>query len=60
MMKKQTLMQNLKSEYENFRTQLTDNFINQQADINQLLHEAFVRSQKDILLQQVFVPCSRN
>lgn len=47
---------NLKSDYENFRTQLTDNFINQQADINQLLHEAFVHSQKDILLQQVFVP----
>ena len=47
---------NLKSDYENFKTQLTDNFINQQADINQLLHEAFVRSQKDILLQQVFVP----
>jgi len=46
----------LKSEYDNFRAQLTDNFINQQADINQLLHEAFVRSQKDILLQQVFVP----
>ncbi len=47
---------NLKSDYENFKTQLTDNFINQQADINQLLHEAFTRSQKDILLQQVFVP----
>ena len=47
---------NLKSDYENFKTQLTDNFINQQADINQLLHEAFARSQKDILLQQVFVP----
>ena len=51
---------NLKSDYENFKTQLTDNFINQQADINQLLHEAFVRSQKDILLQQVFVPFTRN
>ncbi len=46
----------LKADYENFKTQLTDNFINQQADINKLLHEAFVRSQKDILLQQVFVP----
>ncbi len=46
----------LKSDRENFKTQLTDNFINQQADINQLLHEAFMRSRKDILLQQVFVP----
>lgn len=46
----------LKGEAENFKTQLTDNFINQQADVNKLLHEAFVRSQKDILLQEVFVP----
>ncbi len=45
----------VKAEAENFKTQLTDNFINQQANINQLLHEAFLRSQKDILLQQVFV-----
>ena len=45
----------LKVEADNFKTQLTDNFINRQADINQLMHEAFVRSQKDILLQQVFV-----
>ncbi len=45
----------LKVETANFKAQLTENYINQQADINQLLHEAFVRSQKDILLQQVFV-----
>ncbi len=46
----------IQSEAQNFRAQLTDNFINQQADVNQMLHEAFIRSQKDILLQQVFVP----
>ncbi len=46
----------IQSEAQNFKAQLTDNFINQQADVNQLLHEAFLRSQKDILLQQVFVP----
>jgi len=45
----------LKAEADNFKTQLTDNFINQQANISQLMHEAFLRSQKDILLQQVFV-----
>ncbi|HEY2726817.1 MAG TPA: peptidylprolyl isomerase [Parafilimonas sp.] len=45
----------LKSEADNFKTQLTDNFINQQADISQLIHEAFLRSQKDILVEQVFV-----
>ena len=46
----------LKNETDNFKKQLTDNFINQQADVSKLLHEAFTRSQKDILLQQVFVP----
>ena len=45
----------LKSETDNFKAQLTENYINQQADINQLMHEAFLRSQKDILLQEVFV-----
>ncbi len=45
----------LKTEAENFKAQITENFINQQADVNQLMHEAFFRSQKDILVQQVFV-----
>ena len=45
----------LKSETDNFKTQLTNNFINQQADISRLMHEAFLRSQKDILVQQIFV-----
>ena len=48
----------IKAEADNFKTQLADNYINQQADIKQLLHEAFVRSQEDVLLQQVFVPFS--
>lgn len=50
----------LKSEGENFKSQLTENFINQQADVNQLLHESFLRSQKDILVQQVFVKIDGN
>jgi len=45
----------LKAEAENFKNQLAENFINQQADIAELMHEAFLRSGKDILLQQVFV-----
>jgi peptidyl-prolyl cis-trans isomerase SurA len=45
----------LKSEADNFKAQLADNFINQQADISQLMHEAFLHSQKDILVKQVFV-----
>ena len=44
-----------KTDAENFRNRLTDNFINEQANMNLLVHEAFVRSQKDIELAEVFV-----
>lgn len=50
----------LKSEGENFKNQLAENYINHQANITQLLHEAFQRSQKDILVEQVFVKFSGN
>jgi len=43
-----------KSEAENFRNQLAENYINEQANINGLIQEAFKRSQKDILLAHVF------
>lgn len=46
---------NYKYEADNFRTQLTENYINEQANINGLAKEAFLRSQKDILLAHVFV-----
>ncbi|MEP6844727.1 MAG: peptidylprolyl isomerase [Panacibacter sp.] len=46
---------NYKYEADNFRTQLTENYINEQANINGLIKEAFLRSQKDILLAHVFV-----
>lgn len=44
------------ADVELFKAQIADNFINRAANVNQLLHEAFQRSQKDILLQQIFVP----
>ena len=44
-----------KYEAQNFKNQLTENYINSQANINNLVHEAFVRAQKDILLAEVFV-----
>lgn len=44
-----------KLEAENFKRQLTENAVNEEADINSLMHEAFERSQKDIQLAQVFV-----
>lgn len=43
-------------ESENFRKQLAANFINEEANIKALVKEAFERSTKDILLQQVFIP----
>ncbi len=42
-------------EASNFRKQLADNMINDEAGIDKLVHEAFVRGQKDIFVQQVFV-----
>src|SRR4051812_27605448 len=39
-----------KDEGNNFKKQLAENYINEQANISQLVHEAFIRSQKDILL----------
>ncbi len=47
--------ENLQMESDNFKAQLAENFINQQADQNQLIQEAFTNSQKDILVQQVMV-----
>jgi len=44
-----------KLDAENFREQLTENYINEQANIQQLVHEAFLRSQKDILIAEIFV-----
>jgi len=44
-----------KEEGVNFKKQIAENYINEQANISQLVHEAFVRSQKDILLAEVFV-----
>ncbi len=44
-----------KSDSENFREQLAENNINNQANISQLMHEAFTRSQKDIQLAQILV-----
>ncbi len=47
--------ENLQMESDNFKGQLAENFINQQADQQQLMQEAFTNSQKDILVQQIMV-----
>jgi peptidyl-prolyl cis-trans isomerase SurA len=43
-------------ETDNFKKQLATNFINDEANIKALVDEAFQRSQKDIHLQQIFIP----
>lgn len=43
---------------EGFKGQLAENYINRGANLTGLIQEAFLRSQKDILLQQVFIPFS--
>src|SRR3954471_3879229 len=52
---KLNLEESYKSEADNFKNQLAENYINDQANINGLIKEAFERSKKDILLSQVFV-----
>ncbi len=49
----------LKMEADDFKAQLTENFINNKANINELVHEAFVRSQKDVLVQDIFIPVAK-
>lgn len=39
----------------NFRKQLAETYINKLADVNTMLNQAFERSQKDILLDQIFI-----
>lgn len=43
------------AELKNFRLQIADNIINEEARVSDLVHEAFDRSQKDIHLAQVFI-----
>ncbi|MCZ2223955.1 MAG: peptidylprolyl isomerase [Chitinophagales bacterium] len=44
-----------KNESESFKKQLAENIINNEANIDQLIQEAFERSQKDIHVAQVFI-----
>ncbi len=48
------------SELQNFRRQVADNIINEQANLKALTKEAFKRSQKEIHLAQVFIEVPGN
>jgi len=47
-------------ELQNFRNQIADNIINEQANVKALAKEAFLRSQKEIHLAQVFIEVPGN
>ncbi len=49
-----------KSEADNFKRELAETAINNEANINSLVKESFARSRKDIQLSQVFVPLPKN
>ena len=48
----------LKAELQNFRSQIAENFLNDDASMNELIDEAFLRGEKDIRLAHIFIPAS--
>src|SRR3954447_21368416 len=47
-----------RNESDNFKRQLADAAINKEANLNSLVEEAYQRSQKDLFLDQIFIPAS--
>ncbi len=45
----------LKAELQNFRSQIAENFLNDEGSMNELIDEVFVRGQKDIRMAHIFV-----
>lgn len=46
---------NLNAELQNFRSQIAQNFLNDEGSIQELIDEAFIRGQKDIHLAHIFI-----
>src|SRR3954447_6180092 len=47
-----------RNESDNFKKQLADAAVNNEANLNQLVEEAYQRSQKDLNLNQIFIPAT--
>jgi len=47
-------------EASNYKQQLAENFINEEANEKKLMQEAFERSKKDIAVQQIFIPFGKD
>jgi peptidyl-prolyl cis-trans isomerase SurA len=52
-------LSNLKAELQNFRSQIAENFLNDEGSIQELTDEAFIRGQKDIHLAHIFIPANK-
>src|SRR5882724_1338053 len=48
-------MPNQLAELQNFRSQIVDQYMNDETSVNRLVNEAFSRSQKDIHLAHIFI-----
>src|SRR5712672_2508558 len=48
------------TELQNFKSQIVDQYINDQISLNQLAKEAFARSQFDLRISYIFVAASKN
>ena len=50
----------LLAEIQNFRNQMADSYMNDQGNLNRLVNEAFVRSQKDMHLAVIYIAAPAN
>jgi peptidyl-prolyl cis-trans isomerase SurA len=48
------------TELQNFRNQVADSYVNDNASMNRLVNEAFERSQKDVHLAHIFIAAPKN
>lgn len=48
------------ADLQNFRSQIVDQYLNNEASMNKLINEAFTRSQKDIHIEHIFIGFPKN
>jgi peptidyl-prolyl cis-trans isomerase SurA len=48
------------TEFKNFKSQIVDQYINDEISLNQMAKEAFVRSQRDLRVSYIFVAAAKN
>ena len=48
------------AELQNFKNQIADQYTNDETSLNYMAEEAFHRSQQDIRISYIFIPCAKN